>query len=160
MFLKAHSQGVFSCPLICFTPRGGSQQTALCPRSQLQSFNLLRIRIIAMDPTENLIFIIFCFVGFWLSVIPLYWHLQGKLPFTNGPKFEYKRSTFTAWNTGTCVYMVWTALGCLIYCINAILWRGNVIDKAPIYCDISKADAYFPNNPLTGFPSDPPSSRA
>jgi pheromone a factor receptor len=96
-----------------------------------------------MDPTENLVFIVFCFFGFWLSIIPLYWHLQGKLQFTNGPSLNIKVH-FTAWNTGTCVYMLWTSIGCLICFINAILWRGNVIDKAPIYCDIGKADAYFP----------------
>jgi pheromone a factor receptor len=92
----------------------------------------------------NQAYSVFSFIGFWLSVIPLYWHLQGKLQFTNGPSLNIKVHV-TAWNTGTCMYMVWTALGCLIYFINSILWRGNVLDKAPIYCDIGKADTYFSN---------------
>ncbi|KAH9976783.1 pheromone A receptor-domain-containing protein [Lactifluus volemus] len=70
-----------------------------------------------MSSTVNRAYTVCSFIGIVLSVIPLYWHLQ-------------------AWNTGTCMYMIWTALGCLIYFINSILWRGNVLDKAPIYCDI------------------------
>ncbi|KAH9976787.1 pheromone A receptor-domain-containing protein [Lactifluus volemus] len=70
-----------------------------------------------MSSTENWAYSVCSFIGILLSVIPLYWHLQ-------------------AWNTGTCMYMIWTTLGCLIYFINSILWRGNVLDKAPIYCDI------------------------
>ncbi|KAH9976786.1 pheromone A receptor-domain-containing protein [Lactifluus volemus] len=70
-----------------------------------------------MSSTVNRAYTVCSFIGILLSVIPLYWHLQ-------------------AWNTGTCMYMIWTALGCLIHFINSILWRGNVLDKAPIYCDI------------------------
>ncbi|KAH9976788.1 pheromone A receptor-domain-containing protein [Lactifluus volemus] len=70
-----------------------------------------------MSSTENRAYTVCSFIGILLSVIPLYWHLQ-------------------AWNTGTCMYMIWTALGCLTSFINSILWRGNVLDKAPIYCDI------------------------
>ncbi|KAH9976680.1 pheromone A receptor-domain-containing protein [Lactifluus volemus] len=70
-----------------------------------------------MGSAVNQAYSVFSFIGFWLSVTPLYWHLQ-------------------AWNTGTCMYMIWTAIGCLTSFINSILWRGNVIDKAPIYCDI------------------------
>jgi pheromone a factor receptor len=43
-----------------------------------------------------------------------------------------------AWNTGTCMFMVWTALGCLTSCINSIVWNKNVINRAPVYCDIGK----------------------
>jgi Pheromone A receptor len=42
----------------------------------------------------------------------------------------------TAWNVGTCLFMIWTGLGCLIQCINSIVWNNNMIDKAPVYCDI------------------------
>jgi pheromone a factor receptor len=59
----------------------------------------------------------FSFVGFLLCAIPFYWHLQ-------------------AWNTGTCMYMFWVGLGCLVQCINAILWNNNMIIKATVYCDI------------------------
>jgi len=44
----------------------------------------------------------------------------------------------SAWNTGTCLYMAWTALGCLIYFINSVIWRDNAINMAPIWCDISQ----------------------
>lgn len=59
----------------------------------------------------------FSFVGFVFCVIPFYWHLR-------------------AWNTGTCLYMAWVGLGCLVQCINSIIWNNNIIDKAPVYCDI------------------------
>jgi pheromone a factor receptor len=34
--------------------------------------------------------------------------------------------------------MIWTGLGCLFQCINSIVWNKNIIDRAPIYCDICK----------------------
>lgn len=60
---------------------------------------------------------VFSFVGFVFCAVPFYWHLQ-------------------AWNTGTCLYMAWVGLGCLIQCINSIVWNGNMIIKIPVYCDI------------------------
>jgi pheromone a factor receptor len=49
-----------------------------------------------------------------------------------------------AWNTGTCMYMFWTGLGCLVQCVNSIVWNKNIINRAPIYCDIGKfPDALF-----------------
>jgi len=42
----------------------------------------------------------------------------------------------TAWNAGTCLYIIWTGVGCLIQSINSIVWNNNTVDKAPIYCDI------------------------
>jgi len=66
----------------------------------------------------NYIFSTFAFVGLLLASIPLPWHLE-------------------AWNTGTCLYMAWTAVGCLNQFINSIVWSGNAINWAPIWCDIS-----------------------
>ena len=43
-----------------------------------------------------------------------------------------------AWNTGTCLFMIWAGLGCLMQCINSIVWNGNMINRAPVYCDICK----------------------
>jgi len=34
--------------------------------------------------------------------------------------------------------MAWTGLGCLVQGINSIVWNNNMIDKAPIYCDIGE----------------------
>ncbi|KAF8836065.1 STE3-domain-containing protein [Paxillus ammoniavirescens] len=61
---------------------------------------------------------LFSFVGFALVLIPLPWHLE-------------------AWNSGTCLYMVWTALALLNQAVNSIVWRDNAINWAPIWCDIS-----------------------
>ncbi|KAI0299559.1 pheromone A receptor-domain-containing protein [Russula brevipes] len=44
-----------------------------------------------------------------------------------------------AWNAGTCLFMVWTGLGCLMQCINSIVWNKNRIDKAPVYSHIVTA---------------------
>ncbi|TRM56681.1 pheromone A receptor-domain-containing protein [Schizophyllum amplum] len=69
------------------------------------------------DPTYPL-FPICAFLGFVLSLVPLPWHVQ-------------------AWNSGTCAYMLWTATACLLSFVNAIVWRGNALNVAPIWCDIS-----------------------
>lgn len=60
----------------------------------------------------------FAFLGFIVVLIPLPLHLQ-------------------AWNCGTCMYIIWTALGCLLHFINAIVWRNSALNVAPVWCDIS-----------------------
>jgi pheromone a factor receptor len=87
----------------------------------------------------NQVYTVFSFIGTALSVFPFYWHLQGKPQFTNGLNI---RVYVTAWNTGTRMYMIQAALGGCLSFINSILWRGNVLDKAPIYFDVggTKAD--------------------
>jgi pheromone a factor receptor len=69
-------------------------------------------------PASNTVFTVFSGLGFILSIVPLYWHLE-------------------AWNVGTCMYMVWTALACLVRCVNSIVWNGNAVNWAPVWCDIS-----------------------
>ncbi|KAH9990938.1 pheromone A receptor-domain-containing protein [Russula vinacea] len=71
-----------------------------------------------MSPAPNQLYSAFSFIGFVLCTIPFYWHLE-------------------AWNTGTCLYMIWTGVGCLMQCINSIVWNGNIINRVPVYCDIS-----------------------
>lgn len=44
-----------------------------------------------------------------------------------------------AWNTGTCLFMIWTGLACLNQFINSIVWTGNVINWAPVWCDICES---------------------
>ncbi|KAF9016307.1 STE3-domain-containing protein [Hymenopellis radicata] len=66
----------------------------------------------------NHLFSAFAFIGFVMCMIPLRWHLQ-------------------AYNVGTCAYMIWVGLGCLNLFINSIIWNGNAIDSAPVFCDIS-----------------------
>ncbi|KAJ4486624.1 pheromone receptor [Lentinula edodes] len=73
--------------------------------------------MLASDPTFPL-FPLFAFLGFVLSVIPLSWHFQ-------------------AWNSGTCAFMIWTGLACLVTGINSIIWADNALNVAPVWCDIS-----------------------
>ncbi|KAH7904575.1 pheromone A receptor-domain-containing protein [Hygrophoropsis aurantiaca] len=63
-------------------------------------------------------FPILAIIGSVLVLIPLPWHFQ-------------------AWNSGTCLYMIWTSLGLLNLAINSIIWRSTVINYAPVWCDIS-----------------------
>ncbi|KAJ6501198.1 pheromone B alpha 1 receptor, partial [Mycena vitilis] len=72
----------------------------------------------------NWLFSLFAFVGFLCSAIPLPWHLE-------------------AWNTGTCLYMIWTALTCLVFFIDSVVWSGNTIDWSPTWCDICMFPFFF-----------------
>jgi pheromone a factor receptor len=62
-------------------------------------------------------FSIFAILGFVLVLIPLPWHLE-------------------AWNSGTCYYMMWTALACINQFVNSIIWAGNARNSAPAWCEI------------------------
>ncbi|KIJ64367.1 hypothetical protein HYDPIDRAFT_112368 [Hydnomerulius pinastri MD-312] len=64
------------------------------------------------------LFPVFAFLGFILALVPLPWHLQ-------------------AWNSGTCAYMIWVSLSCLVEFVNSVVWHGNVNNWAPVWCDIS-----------------------
>jgi len=66
----------------------------------------------------NQVFAVFAFLSFILVSIPLPWHLE-------------------AWNTGTCLQILWTGIGSLILSINAIIWDGNTVNWAPVWCDIT-----------------------
>jgi pheromone a factor receptor len=72
----------------------------------------------AIDPTYPL-YPIACFISMILVLIPLPWHMQ-------------------AWNTGTVMYMLWTAVGLLNQFVNSIVWKDNAINWAPVWCDICK----------------------
>ncbi|KAK7030188.1 STE3-like pheromone receptor [Favolaschia claudopus] len=69
------------------------------------------------DPTYPA-FPLFSFLGFVLVLIPLPWHFQ-------------------AWNSGTCLFMIWVSISCLIGFVNSIIWGDSIADVAPIWCDIS-----------------------
>ena len=77
----------------------------------------------ASDPTYPL-FPIFAFLGFILVLTPLPWHFQ-------------------AWNAGTCLYMIWAAIGCLNQFVNSVVWHGNALNPAPIWCDICEYFSYY-----------------
>ncbi|KAJ7353546.1 GPCR fungal pheromone mating factor, partial [Mycena albidolilacea] len=64
------------------------------------------------------LFSVLAFLGFFLVLIPLPWHLQ-------------------AWNSGTCFYMMWASLACLNQFVNSLVWADDSINRAPVWCDIS-----------------------
>uniref|UniRef100_A0A0W0FUY8 Putative STE3-like pheromone receptor STE3_Mr8 n=1 Tax=Moniliophthora roreri TaxID=221103 RepID=A0A0W0FUY8_MONRR len=66
----------------------------------------------------NSLFTFFSFFGIILVTSCLPWNWQ-------------------AWNAGSCLYILWTALACLNQFVNSIVWNGNIDNKAPIWCDIS-----------------------
>lgn len=68
------------------------------------------------DPSYP-VFPVFSAISFVLVLTPLPWHLE-------------------AWNSGTCLYMIWTAVACLNQFINSIIWHGNALNWAPVWCDI------------------------
>ncbi|KAF8437132.1 pheromone A receptor-domain-containing protein [Boletus edulis BED1] len=72
----------------------------------------------------NSLFSALAFVGFILAGLPLPWHMH-------------------SWHTGISMYMLWTSLGCLILFVNSILWNDNVMNWAPVWCDISKTTCSF-----------------
>jgi len=34
--------------------------------------------------------------------------------------------------------MIWTGLACLNQFINSVVWNGNAVNRAPVWCDICK----------------------
>lgn len=72
------------------------------------------------DPTYPA-FPVLALLGSGLALIPLPWHLQ-------------------AWNSGTCLYMIWASIACFNLGLNSILWRDNAINFAPVWCDICEYD--------------------
>ncbi|KAJ7466162.1 pheromone A receptor-domain-containing protein [Mycena galericulata] len=64
------------------------------------------------------VFPVFAFLGFILSLVPLYWQ-------------------FEAWNVGVIWYIFWTSLSCLTEYFNSVVWAGNTVNSAPAWCEIS-----------------------
>lgn len=52
--------------------------------------------------------------------------------------FDRALTFLIAWNVGASLYMAWTALACLNQFINSIVWHGNTVNWAPVWCDICK----------------------
>jgi pheromone a factor receptor len=93
-----------------------------------------------MFNSPDYVFTVFAFLGFLCCMIPLPWHLEGQSFYCilNYPSL----TKIQAWNTGTCLYMMWTGLSCLIQFINSIVWRSSVINYAPVWCDICRDFPY------------------
>src|SRR6266576_1228542 len=86
-----------------------------------------------MPLPPNELYSAFSFIGFMLCAIPFYWHFKGKRATINLIGVFFLRNDNVAWNTGTCLFIIWTGLGCLLQCINSIVWNKNMIDRAPVY---------------------------
>ncbi|KZV72297.1 STE3-domain-containing protein [Peniophora sp. CONT] len=69
------------------------------------------------DPSYPL-FPILAFLAFVLVLVPFPWH-------------------FRAWNSGTCLFMFWVSVSCLIQFVNSVVWHGTVENIAPRYCDLA-----------------------
>jgi pheromone a factor receptor len=91
-----------------------------------------------MPTPPNGVYTVCSFIGFILCAIPFYWHLEGTWMYlvVGIPVLSLYG---VAWNTGTCLYMIWVGLGCLLQCINSIVWNKNFINRVPVYCDICKS---------------------
>jgi pheromone a factor receptor len=70
------------------------------------------------DPTYPL-YPILTFLSFLLILIPLPWHVE-------------------AMNSGTVIYILWSALANLNGFVNAVVWRDDALIRTPIWCDICK----------------------
>lgn len=81
------------------------------------SSTLPALCIARMHDTPYPIYPVFAFLGFIVGLIPLRWHLQ-------------------AWNAGTCVYMLWASLACLVEFVDSIVWHHTTANVAPVWCDI------------------------
>ena len=61
----------------------------------------------------------------------------GRLAFTSHFDSDSPRlSIRIVWNAGACLYMIWTGIANLVLFINSIIWRGNALNWAPVWCDI------------------------
>jgi hypothetical protein len=92
-----------------------------------------------MYPPPNELYSAFSFLGFVLCAIPFYWHFKGKratIQYSPDSSILSENDNVLARNTGTCLFMIWTGLGCLMQCINSIVWNKNMVNRAPVYCDI------------------------
>lgn len=71
-------------------------------------------------------------------------HSHGTLKVTlSSRNVVFSLTCHPAWNTGTCLYMIWTGLACLIFFINSVVWNSDVINKAPVWCDICTCSTVF-----------------
>lgn len=95
-----------------------------------------------MAAPPNWIFSTLAFIGFLMCMIPLPWHLEGKFILI---KHHARSDLLSAWNTGTCLYMIWTGLACLNQFINSVVWNSDTINKAPVWCDICMCFRLFKN---------------
>ena len=108
------SYGTHTSHSICRPSPPSAHQTRGPRPAQLQEIRRAKM------PAFNTVYTVFSGIGIILSLIPLWWHVK-----------SWKM------HVGTCAYMIWTALGCLIHFVDSIMWNENIINWAPVWCDIS-----------------------
>ena len=92
------------------------------------------ITFLIMDPTYPAV-PLFNIIGFLLVLLPLPWKLRAK-----------------AWTTGTSMFVLWVSLACLDTFVRTVVWKDNMSNCAPIYCDICTS-YFFCLSPLFDFNS-------
>ena len=83
-----------------------------------------------MDPTYPLVPVVNIFFAFLLLLL-LPWRLN-------------------SWSIALQIYTIWLTVLCLCRGVNSIIWKDNVDDIAPIWCDIGEAYV-FPISELQGW---------
>ncbi|KAJ3799746.1 pheromone A receptor-domain-containing protein [Lentinula aff. detonsa] len=76
------------------------------------------IGMVAVNIDINTLFFALSLSAFVIVFIPFYWHLKAR-------------------NTGTCLFMAWIGLACLVLSMDSFFWKRNTSNFAPIWCDIS-----------------------
>nr|QPG55753.1 pheromone receptor [Auricularia cornea] len=67
---------------------------------------------------DDTVYLVLTCISVVLVILPIPWHLS-------------------AWNSATCYMMLWTTIGSIIHIANTIIWRDNLSNPSPTYCDIS-----------------------
>jgi hypothetical protein len=92
---------------------------------------------------SNTVYSVFSFIGFLFCAIPFTWHLKRKigppLRFLNLSMIEVN-SMLADRNTGTCLFMAWSGISCLVQFIDSVIWNGNIVNWSPVWCDIGTVD--------------------
>lgn len=103
---------------MAFTPRYLLTEPPADAQDKYQDFvpppRIPQNRQPAAMTASNTAFTVFSRIGFILSAVPLWWHR----------------------NFATLTFIAWTALDCLIYFVDSIVWSGNTVNRAPVRCDI------------------------
>jgi pheromone a factor receptor len=86
---------------------------------------------------RELAFAVACGLALLLLILPAPWHIKSR-------------------NSGTLLYIGWAFIGNLTYLVNAIVWNGNLLNPAPVWCDIGAFFYRSPNQRLSDVELSPP----
>lgn len=77
-------------------------------------------------------------LSFILLLIPVTWHIRSLWYCSIGINKDKNVNLFVAWNIGYLLASFWVGWLCFMTFINSVIWRGNITNWAPAFCDISK----------------------